>query len=118
MRPTAKLVGKFCFKDFQNLFLTLKHSQLYRCVYAAQVCVCVGGRGVGAVWVWVWCGCGCARALLPGDLKKVSGLQLELQVVVSYQIWVLGTKLGSCGRAASVLNCHAISSLPLVPGFY
>lgn len=31
-------------------------------------------------------------------------IELELQVVMSCLPWVLGTKLGSCGKALSILN--------------
>jgi hypothetical protein len=31
-------------------------------------------------------------------------LELELQVVVSYLVWLLGIELGSFGRGASALN--------------
>lgn len=39
------------------------------------------------------------------DQKKLSDpLKMELQTVVSYLMWMLGTKFSSSGRAASVLN--------------
>ena len=38
--------------------------------------------------------------------KKISEpLELELQVVVSHPVWVLGTKLGSSARATNAFNC-------------
>jgi hypothetical protein len=40
-------------------------------------------------------------------------LELELQLIVKHTTWALGTKLRSSERAASVLNCQAISSSPL-----
>lgn len=44
----------------------------------------------------------------------LDSLELELYVVVSHLIWVLGTKLGSSGGETSALN---ISSAPLNPLF-
>jgi hypothetical protein len=35
--------------------------------------------------------------------------ELELQMVVSYVMWVLGTELRSSGRAAGALNQETIS---------
>lgn len=35
--------------------------------------------------------------------------ELDLQVGVSYLIWLLGLKLGSCGRIANILDHRAIS---------
>lgn len=40
--------------------------------------------------------------------------ELEVQVFVDLWTWVLGTKLGSSGRAASVLNHCAVSPAPKV----
>ena len=38
--------------------------------------------------------------------KEVSDpMKLELQVVVNHLMWMLGTELESCARAASNLNC-------------
>lgn len=39
-------------------------------------------------------------------------LELELQVVVSHLVWVLGIKLRSCGRAVHAPNFGAISLAP------
>lgn len=39
-------------------------------------------------------------------------LELELQVVMRFSVWVLGTKLGSSEKAVHVFNCLAISSAP------
>ena len=40
-----------------------------------------------------------------GRSQKVSdSLKLEFQVIVSHLAWVLGTELGSLGRAARALN--------------
>lgn len=39
-----------------------------------------------------------------------SPLQLELQVVLSCSVWVLGIKLGSSVRVIVVLNCLHLSS--------
>lgn len=41
-----------------------------------------------------------------GDHQRVSDpLELELEVVVSPLMWVLGTELGSSARTACILNC-------------
>ena len=41
-----------------------------------------------------------------GDQKRASDpLELELEVVVSPLMWVLGTELGSSARTACILNC-------------
>jgi hypothetical protein len=59
------------------------------------MCVCVCGRCVGTC----------------GDQKRVLDLlELELQVVMNHPIWVLGTKLGSPGRAARALKHPAMFS--------
>lgn len=41
-------------------------------------------------------------------------LEVELQVVVSLPMWVLGTELGSSGRAGNTLKHEAISPAVLV----
>lgn len=38
--------------------------------------------------------------------------ELEFEMAVSLLKWVLGTRLRSCGRAASVLTCWAVSPVP------
>lgn len=42
--------------------------------------------------------------------ENVRSQELELQVVVSHLVLVLGTKLGSSGRKSGDLNCGAIST--------
>lgn len=51
--------------------------------------------------------------------KRASdSLELELEVVVSQLMKVLETELGFSARAASAVNCWAISSSPWVPLFF
>lgn len=38
-------------------------------------------------------------------LKIIDSLNLELQMLVSFPIWVLETKLGSSGKVESAFNC-------------
>jgi|UPI0000F4FFFE hypothetical protein len=38
------------------------------------------------------------------DQEVLDPLELELQAVLSYPLWVLGIKIRSSGRAACVLN--------------
>lgn len=50
-----------------------------------------------------------------GGWKTVSDpLKLDLLVVVSYLVWVLGTKLGPSAGAVSTLNHLAISQASLI----
>ena len=39
-----------------------------------------------------------------GQKKVLESLELELQVIVSHLMWVLGTKFQSSGRGVSTLN--------------
>lgn len=49
--------------------------------------------------------CLCVCAGTHGSQKRISEpLKLELQVIVNYLMWVLGTKLISSARAPSTLN--------------
>lgn len=57
---------------------------IYDCVY---VCLCYPHVGT-----------------LRGQKRVCDALELELQAVVSYPVWVLGTKLESSGRALRALN--------------
>lgn len=41
---------------------------------------------------------------MPAEAKNVGSPDLELQEVVSCPTWVLGTKLGSSGRAISAFS--------------
>ena len=41
---------------------------------------------------------------VPTEARGMDPLELELQVVVSCQTWVLGTEIESFARAVSVLN--------------
>lgn len=42
-------------------------------------------------------------------------LELELQDIVSHQVWVLGNKLGfSLKQLQNTLNCRAISTAPRI----
>lgn len=41
---------------------------------------------------------------LRGLKRKSVPLELELQVLMSHTVWVLGTKLGSSGKTAGLLN--------------
>jgi hypothetical protein len=43
-------------------------------------------------------------------------LEQELQAVVSFPMWVLGTKLRSSGKAANAVSCWVIS--PISPNIY
>ena len=40
-----------------------------------------------------------------GQKRASEPLELELQMVVSFLMWVLGTELKSSGQAGSALNC-------------
>jgi hypothetical protein len=42
-------------------------------------------------------------------------LELELQMVVVYPAWMLGTELGSSVRAVCALNCGTISLASICP---
>lgn len=44
-------------------------------------------------------------------LGVFAALELELEVVVSLLTWILGSKLGSLGRAASTLNTISLASI-------
>jgi hypothetical protein len=44
--------------------------------------------------------------------QVLAPLGMELEMVVSHLMWVLGTKLGSSGRAVSALNHPAIFLAP------
>ena len=75
-----------------------------------HVCICVS---VGMVHISA-CACG-SQKRAPDTLDA---LNLELQVVVRSQVWVLGTKLRSFARAASALHCWVISrSRPCSPPY-
>lgn len=39
------------------------------------------------------------------QMRASDPLELELEVVVSPLMWVLGTELGSSARTACILNC-------------
>lgn len=64
-------------------------------VYEYFFCMCV----------WVPCMCGAQQ----GQKRVSDTLGMELQMVVT-TLWVLGSKLGSSGRAMSVLSLWGISS--------
>lgn len=49
-----------------------------------------------------------------GDEKSFGFSELELQVVMRYMMWMLGTKIWSSLRAASVLDHRAISPAPQI----
>lgn len=46
----------------------------------------------------------CKQGTVPTEVGVWDSLELELQVVLSYLTWVLGTELGSPGRTVSALN--------------
>ena len=65
-------------------------------IYILNLCVCV------CVCVWMY---GSMHVGTWGDQKRESDLLvLDLQAVVAYLIWVLGTKLQSNLRVVSFLN--------------
>lgn len=53
----------------------------------------------------------CVRAH-GGQKSKLNLVELELQVVVNYPTWLIGTEAGSSGRPVSSFNCGAISLVP------
>jgi hypothetical protein len=95
-----------------NLFLLETESQ------AASIVVAKDGKRfvlrcaliflILSVFVWI-CACECRAQC--GRKRALDSLKLELQVVVSLQLWVLGPKLRSSRKAASPINNRA----PLQP---
>lgn len=64
------------------------------------ICVCTYDY-MGCVGMCV-CVCVC---LLWKPERELNAPELGLQVVVSHQIWMLGTEFGSSRRTESTLNC-------------
>lgn len=67
------------------------------------------------VWVWMFCLHVYLHTICP--CRKIRGhrgweLELELQVVVSHLIWVLGIEPGSSRRESNALNHQTISPVP------
>ena len=73
--------------------------------YLYFVCVCVCMDVCVCMLVYVTC----VQVPTEAREEELDPLDLKLQVVVSHPMWVLGTELGSSGRAASSINHHAIS---------
>ena len=64
------------------------------------------------------CVCLCVYVHFSADVCGVSmrasdPLELELWVVVSSTVWMLGIKPGSSTRAVCIINCRAFSRAPI-----
>ena len=70
-----------------------------KCLKMASVCVCVC---VKCVYVYAYA-CMCHLDVGPCRGQKTALMEPEMQAIVSLT-WVLGTKCGSSGRAASALK--------------
>lgn len=50
------------------------------------------------------CLCECVSLVGVGQKRALDALEVELKIVVSHLMWVLGPKLGSSARAVYALN--------------
>lgn len=55
---------------------------------------------------------------VPGDLKMLVSLELELQVVVCHPTWMLGIELRLSGKVTNVLNNRIISPTHILGTFF
>lgn len=63
------------------------------------------------------CRCG-LWVQVPAEARSYRILKLELQVVVCWPTWILGTRLGSSGKTVHAYNYWAVSPALTKTGFY
>lgn len=87
----------FGFQPFKSL--------IYLFIYYMYVCMHV------SIWVYVFLCVYVQWQGMPDEGSKCPGLQLQT-VVCELPMWVLGTEIGSFGKAETAVNCWTISSAP------
>lgn len=88
--------------DFNFIFLNVAKG--FKNIYSLIMC---------KIYAYIW---HVSVGTRGGQKKASDPLVLGLQAVESHPLWVLGTKLKSRVRAASVLNCWSISPVPGTSG--